>query len=246
MRTPSVIGSTLNRWRRQAPYRFFRRSVPLRLTQGTISFTFDDAPKSAAEDGADVLESMGAMGTYYVNFGLLGTRQNVGELVSLADVSRLSEKGHEIGCHTYSHPNCLKVRQRDFIGDVFRNQQAALELGFNLRLDNFAFPSGASTLRVKRELRKRFDTLRGNVKGIHFRQVDLAMLYAIPLYQENLDMAEIRGVLERTAAGQGWTIFYTHDVCSAPSRYGISRQSFDEIVLMSKSLGCEGRAAHTI
>ncbi len=59
----SRIGGALAR--RLAPF-LFRQTVRMRNARPLVSFTFDDAPRSAGTTGAGILEASGACGTYYV------------------------------------------------------------------------------------------------------------------------------------------------------------------------------------
>ena len=65
----------------------------------TISLTFDDGPGEATPLILDTLKRAGIRATFF----LCG--QNVERYPELA--RRIAEEGHEIGNHTYSHPNLL-------------------------------------------------------------------------------------------------------------------------------------------
>src|SRR4051794_7530409 len=82
------------------------RVEPLRLRNETamVSFTFDDIPKSAATTGAGILEDHGVRGTFYVSGGLVGaTSSPHWTAADVPDIVALHRRGHEIGCHTFSH-----------------------------------------------------------------------------------------------------------------------------------------------
>src|SRR4051794_2067392 len=78
-------------------------SFRLRNKTPMVSFTFDDIPKSAATTGAAILEDHGARGTFYVSGGLVGTKSPDWTVAEPEDVVALHRRGHEIGCHTFSH-----------------------------------------------------------------------------------------------------------------------------------------------
>src|SRR5688572_9165150 len=83
------------------------RVVALRLSTtnrrlpsgGFVSFTFDDFPTSAAREGTSLVESVGARATFYASMSI--TKPD--------DVARVAERGHEVGCHTYSHLDCFRA-----------------------------------------------------------------------------------------------------------------------------------------
>ena len=68
-----------------------------------MSFTFDDVPASAYTNGAAVLEDHGVHGTFYIAAGTLGDMDTDWRVIDREQVRALHARGHEIGCHTYSH-----------------------------------------------------------------------------------------------------------------------------------------------
>ncbi len=81
------------------------RSKPfaMRNTAPLVSFTFDDVPDSAYTNGAAVLEQHGVRGTFYIATGTLGAADSHWRVIGRDQVRALHERGHEIGCHTFSH-----------------------------------------------------------------------------------------------------------------------------------------------
>src|ERR1700728_1056766 len=78
---------------------------PFRLRTETpmVSFTFDDIPKSAATTGAGILEAHDVRGTFFISGGLVGATSSHWAAVDVPDIIALHRRGHEIGCHTFSH-----------------------------------------------------------------------------------------------------------------------------------------------
>ena len=101
------------------------RPRPLRLNnkRPMVSFTFDDAPISAATTGADMLEEFDARGTYYVSGGLADTWSGNWTNAGAADIVRLHRKGHEIACHTYSHIRTTDVGAKAMAAEIERNRR---------------------------------------------------------------------------------------------------------------------------
>ena len=75
----------------------------LRNSTPMVSFTFDDLPKSAVTTGAQMLEAHGARGTFYVSGSLVGADAPDWVAGDADDVVALHRRGHDIGCHTFSH-----------------------------------------------------------------------------------------------------------------------------------------------
>src|SRR6476620_7005116 len=87
-----------------------------------VSFTFDDAPDSAASHGAPMLEEHGGRGTFYLS----GSQVNQwsGHWLGLSHdaILRLHRSGHEIGCHTYSHRRAVDLDEDMFNEEIARNR----------------------------------------------------------------------------------------------------------------------------
>src|SRR5882757_6246651 len=95
----------------------------LRNDTPMVSFTFDDLPKSAVTTGAGLLEAHGARGTFYVSGGMVGTSTPNWAAGDAADVVALHAKGHEIGCHTFSHKRACDLDARALAEQIGRNRR---------------------------------------------------------------------------------------------------------------------------
>src|SRR5580704_6715888 len=78
-------------------------SFRLRNQTPIVTFTFDDIPRSAATTGAGILEDHGALGTFYVSGGLVGSATPNWDVVEAEHIIALHSSGHGIGCHTFYH-----------------------------------------------------------------------------------------------------------------------------------------------
>jgi peptidoglycan/xylan/chitin deacetylase (PgdA/CDA1 family) len=192
----------------------------LKCPGGVISFTFDDFPKSALDVGGRILQRYGARGTYYVSMGLAGTNRVVGAMFDEEDVRTAHYTGHEIACHTFSHPNCGSLKRSAILAEIRGNAAALRTVIRDRAFVNFAYPYGAVSHTVKRALRFRFKTCRGIRPGINQGTVDLADLRAIPLYNSEFDQNQLLRLIDHNRAAGGWLIFYTHDLSDTPSRFG--------------------------
>src|ERR1700742_3510772 len=96
----------------------------LRNTAPMVSFTFDDIPKSAATTGAEILERHGVRGTFYVSGDLLGKKSSPHwEAADAPDIAGLHRKGHEIGCHTFSHRRTCDLDAASLAAEIEQNRR---------------------------------------------------------------------------------------------------------------------------
>jgi len=213
--------------------------LDLRGLPPMVTFTFDDVPVSACEFGARILESHGARGTFYVAGRGCGTTSPDGPpCASIAQLRPIWANGHEIGCHTYSHPAVRHMTLDELKSELDRNQAVLADINGNIVLHNFAYPYGDLSVRTKRYLECRFDSCRSSHAGINSGLADLGALDAWPLQNAALDRDKIVRLVAATVQRRGWLIFYSHDVAEQASRFGVSPDLFEWAVSTAKRAGC--------
>jgi hypothetical protein len=65
-----------------------------------------------------ILERRGVAGTYYLSSSLNGATMDGIDYCDLADLRRLVDNGHEIGCYTASHLHLPQVARSLLIEDI--------------------------------------------------------------------------------------------------------------------------------
>jgi len=138
MQTPDLIARAKGKGRRLLAENWGRRMVSIRTPIPIVSFTFDDAPKTAFDVGREILKENGARATYFVSLGLLGTETEVGEIASAPDLVRAVEDGNELGCHTFDHVDAWHTSSNAFMASVVRNKEALHRILPGARFTSFA------------------------------------------------------------------------------------------------------------
>lgn len=217
--------------RRALAARLHRRALTLAPLQPLVSFTFDDAPRSAFETGARVLERHGLRGTYYVSLGLLGQAGPSGQLGGLEELRAAVAAGHELGCHTHDHLDAWQVRPGEFLASVDANARALQRLLPGQRFETFAYPKSGAVATVKPALARRFLACRHGGQRGNAGRVDRDLLAACFLdRQQHADLSFIRHLLEDNARTHGWLIFATHDVAPDASPWGCTPAFLEAVV----------------
>ena len=211
-----LIAKLSRRWARIAA----RAPLSIDLDHAVVSFSFDDFPQSAATTGAALLEAHGWRGTYYASAGYAGTATHHGAMFDAADLQRLAAAGHEIGCHTHSHLDASCAGPAELLADIERNESGLRELGYDGRLDSFAYPYGVATPALKRLLTQRFSSLRGVEAAINRGHCDRALLKSVPVDGGEAGIARAIEAAEALTQDPGWLVFYLHDVQDEPTEWG--------------------------
>jgi peptidoglycan/xylan/chitin deacetylase (PgdA/CDA1 family) len=209
------VGNKLARHLRVSP-------ATLNNSRPMVSFTFDDAPISAATRGAAMLEEYNARATFYLAGGLVDAWSGNWTGLSADHIVGLHRRGHEIACHTFSHARATDLTEAAMAAELEKNRLYLQGLDSSISIENFAYPYGTGSVLRKRQLGKAFHSSRGILPGVNSGTVDLQYLRAVPLIEHQIDRDGIDRVFDEALASNGWLIFYGHDVEATPSPYGCS------------------------
>lgn len=217
------------------------RRRPLRrhdivLDRAVVSFSFDDVPESAFQNGAPVLEAEGVRGTFYVAGGLAGQSHDGCEIMTPDRYAALAARGHEIGHHGFAHRRPVALGRR-FRDDVVAND-AFLAATVPARVRNYAYPYGLSSPRARRVLAPRFRSLRSAEAGVNAGVTDLDYLRAVDIWAGAAPERLSQWIAE-AAARRGWLIFFTHEVGEGHGRFGCTPELLRRVVREALVAGCE-------
>lgn len=213
-------------------------TIQLKLERAIVSFSFDDIPDNAAFIGAPILESFGARGTFYVAGNLCGGSFRNDIFASCQQISELDARGHEIGCHTFSHPDSQRLSSKQQ-QEEFTKNRAFLKTRCGVEPPvTHAYPYGSVGLLQKRGASQTFQASRGVRPGLNTGRVDLMQLFSVPLYDHLYSETEIKNWIDRAAENKAWLIFYSHDVAEKPSEQGSSRHLLSYAVDQTLKTNC--------
>jgi peptidoglycan/xylan/chitin deacetylase (PgdA/CDA1 family) len=233
MHLRSALGSV----RRHVLSHVHTRPCRIDLSRATVSFCFDDFPRTAFTEGARILQGHGVRGTFYVAMGLMGTENELGPQFLRGDLDSLLALGHELGSHTFGHTSSRSTSAAEFERDVRRGHEAlAKETG--LEPTSFAYPYGHMTLASKKRLAGIVESCRSIHGGLNGPTVDLSMLRACSLYGDMEKLPEYEALLSRSEQERKWLIFYTHDVRQNPSPFGCTPALLEKVLTRTLEWNC--------
>jgi peptidoglycan/xylan/chitin deacetylase (PgdA/CDA1 family) len=234
----SLLSRIKGKYRRTSAERFCRRMGLVGTSVPIISFTFDDAPRSAFSTGGEILKLNGIRATFFVSFGLLGRQTEMGPIATRNDLVNAVKEGHELGCHTFDHLDTWQTTTEKFIESVIRNQKALGRILPSTTFRTFAYPLSQPRPAVKSMLERYFICCRGGGQIPNIGMTDLNLLKAYFLdRRNNLDIEQVKKVIDYNSSRQGWLIFATHDIAENPSPYGCTPEFFREVVEYSARSG---------
>ena len=208
-------------------------------TRGPIvSFTFDDVPETALTAGAAILERYDARGTFYISGGLTGRHETDRRLITAGGCAELVQRGHELGCHSFAHPNIRHLRRDALTRDLAQNRAFLDAIAPVPQQRNFAYPFTAASFRSRTLLAQHYRSARGGLYGVNRGLTNRTYLRAMPIEQPERSVLALRQAVDGLIADPGWLIFYGHDVANTPTPFGCTPQSFETLVAHVRASGC--------
>jgi peptidoglycan/xylan/chitin deacetylase (PgdA/CDA1 family) len=195
-----------------------------------VSFTFDDAPRTAFTTAAEILMTRGARATFFMSLGLLSSETEVGPIATEGDLASALKQGHELGCHTFDHLDAWYTATREFVRSVEKNKRALDGILPGAKFRTFAYPKSGPNISTKLNLEKYFVCCRGGGQAPNLGTADLNLLKGFFLNNREQDTDRIRRVIDENASACGWLIFATHDVSDDPSPHGCTSSLFAKTV----------------
>ena len=230
------LQTTLGRLRRNLTCSVNRRAISLKMQNPVVSFCFDDFPRTAYSSGGSILRSFQARGTYYAALGLMGTSNELGDLLTWEDIESLLSDGHELGSHTFSHCSGRNVSPDVFERDALLGREVIRRMT-GCDAGSFAYPYGHVIVRLKKRLGAQMDSCRGIYGGLNWPSADLNLLRANSLYGDADQCERVKSLLVDSERPGGWLIFYTHDVRRHPSPFGCTPALLEKTIEMTMENG---------
>lgn len=209
------------------------------LSAALATISFDDFPKNAWTVGGDIVEAAGGRATYYVSASFCGRTADGLEYFSEEDLYDAHSRGHDIGCHTFSHAALPKLSRADIDRDLEENAKFIRSVTGQKDISSFAYPYGAASIRTKFMLKSRFAACRGIEAGVNAGFTDFSQLRAVCLEEHILKTYPISRLIEQACSRNGWLILLTHDVSHRPSPFGCTPALLKEAASAIKNAGVE-------
>lgn len=208
----------------------FRKNIYLKLKNPVISFTFDDCPMTAIQNGARILEYYDKVGTFYISFGLLDNESPSGRITDLNNIEKVLKRGHDIGDHTFNHIKAEAVENKIFEEQIVLNRDTLEKYFPGYKFSSFSYPFGSLKPVTKKIVQKYYGFARGSFHGINRNITDSLLLKSFRLYGTSERKNIFKIIIDENKRNNGWLIFYTHDVSSSPSAYGCDEKLFDFVI----------------
>lgn len=235
----SADRSLYGKLRRRASKLVHRRPARLpHLARPLLTFSFDDAPQSAAVAGASIIERYGWRATFFISSGIMGEDSHFGHYTTADQIRALHARGHEIACHTFTHIDCGQASARAIEASLEHNQNRLVGLSLP-RSETFAYPYGDVSPQAKALLSSRYLAARALHHGLIVTGTDLNQTPAVGIEGRGGEAAALDWMRRTKAHPQSWLVLYTHDVREDPSPWGCTPQTLKTLAEAAKTLDFE-------
>lgn len=221
--------NTYYKIKRAIACKLITKKVPLKLSEGIVSFSFDDVPQTAITNGARILKKYGFNGTYYIALGMSNVNDPSKPYFDHSLLPQLASEGSELACHTYNHIQLYKTGRSAIIKDLQTNQEKMQSLIPGYHFENFSYPFGQQSFISKLIMLNRYKSARSVKGGINSQTADLNSLKAVEL-RMNFDINTIFALIDQAIREKAWLILYTHDVIENPTICGCTPNYFESAV----------------
>jgi peptidoglycan/xylan/chitin deacetylase (PgdA/CDA1 family) len=213
------------------PYHLFEEPL--------ISVTFDDGWETTYTEAFPVLQKYGIHTTQFVLSGV----EKQHEYLNWEQIKSMHDAGHEIGCHSDTHPDFRQIDDEDIKYQLDTCKQKVEErIG---KVNSFASPYGSADNRTLTDVSKVFSSQR-NTNGDSSNGVTDADVNLKPGFnrfniigmtvKRDTSAKEIQDLVDFAVKHNGWLVLTYHQADDGSSKYGLDTKHLDEqMAVLNKS-----------
>jgi peptidoglycan/xylan/chitin deacetylase (PgdA/CDA1 family) len=204
---------------------------PQLFKEPLITVTFDDGFESIYETALPLLQKYGIHSTQYI---IPGTTDNH-QYVSWKQVEQMQKGGHEIACHTMTHPDLTILSDADLDWQL-RECKVELNQRFG-SITDFASPYGSQNDRTIRAISKYFDSQRNTngdptngVSEVDVNTADNFNRYNIigVTVRHDTSVRELQELVAYAKATNGWVVLTYHQADEGTgSQFGVDPEKLE-------------------
>ena len=199
-----------------------QRAIVRPYAKAMISLTFDDGWRSIHDTALPLMQHYNVVSTQYLVSGFLG---RIKEYMSPGQVYDFINAGHEIGSHTFDHPDLTKLSDQEV-----RRELTLPDTGLSKCYQNvssFAPPFGASDVRTLKAEQSIYGSSRSTEVG--FNSSDTLNSYQLKVQNVRSDTTpgQMRAWIDTAKANNIWLILVYHQVTDNGGEYSRSPLDFE-------------------
>lgn len=197
------------------------------LTQGMVSFSFDDGYASQYDVARPILNAAGIKGTFYIVSGFLDGSDPF--YMDTTQMLAMNADGHEIGSHTRNHEFLSQLTTAQMQSEIAGAKADLLALGAT-PVDTLAYPYGDYSAAVVDEVKAAgYAGARSVNSGYNDKLADRYLL--MDQHVENsTTLAEVKSYVDTALANKTWLILELHQQDYSGDQYSNTPEMLQAIV----------------
>jgi peptidoglycan/xylan/chitin deacetylase (PgdA/CDA1 family) len=197
-----------------------KSSAPIKpFDEPLITVTFDDGWETVYTQAMPLLQNNGIPTTQYILSGV----ENDQHYLSFAQVKSIKQSGHEIACHTISHPDLTTLNQTELLQQLNGCKLTLQkELGGNSQVREFASPFGHNNDQTMAAIKQVFRSSRNTNGDIITNQADdqdintranfdRYNIIAVTL-RGDTTVGQLQAAIDYTVKHNGWLVLNYHQI----------------------------------
>jgi len=198
---------------------------------GGVSFTFDNSLASQYTAALPVLGAQNIDATFFALPGLLGT----GNYMSAAQVQAVGAAGHEIGSHSWSHPD-LTTLTPEQLTDELSDSKDWIETNVG-PCSSFASPNGAYNDAVLAAIKLYYASHRTATDGQNSPFMFDEFKIKVKLVLNTTTPAEVAGWIQDAVDDKTWLILVYHTIDNSGDPNTCSAAALEAHIISAKASG---------
>jgi peptidoglycan/xylan/chitin deacetylase (PgdA/CDA1 family) len=221
------------------------RIADAQLSQGMVSFTFDDGWQSAHDKAVPLLRQYGFRSTFYIISDV--AKYQEGGYMNLDELRELRNQGNEIGSHSLRHCDLTRLDTQQLQQDLSGSKRS-LEEGQVGPIESFAYPLGSYDPKVQTQATETYAYVRSSDAGYNDRYFDHANIHSMGL-TDKTSIKDLQQWLEYAKVHKVWLVLVYHRFDES-SEYNLSASQFEQHLRLIRASGLAvlpvSEAAHAV
>ncbi len=204
--------------------------VPDSKTNGVITITFDDGLASVYDVALPLLQAKNMPATHYIVSSYIYDYSSNPNYMTLAQLNALKSAGHEIACHSATHPFFTELSEAQIISECTTSQSLLRTNGFTA--NNFAYPFGARNDTSDGLVSTYFYTARTSYEDLGYNTLPYSGDFAVAAFygetgNSTTCLPRLKQYVDFVRANDLWGVILFHGVVESPvTEYQISTADF--------------------
>ncbi len=201
------------------------------LEEGLVTIAFDDGWESVNETAFSLLQERKIRTTQYIISSV--SASGVSEYMTIDQIKRLKNAGHEIGSHSLTHCN-QTLLDTNALNDNAKRSKEVLEQYSLGPITTFAYPLGQYSEKTQAIYTKNYPLVRTSDFGYNDRYFDESNIHSAGILNTTSDQ-EFQKWLDTAKANKQWVVLVYHRV-NESGEYNVSSAQLErQLDMLEKS-----------